>query len=311
MNIFIELPTWLGDTVMATPAIENLVGVYPDSNLTLFGSTVSIQAMENHPSVVKTIVDKSRQKGNRFINLYRYSKELSNFDIAISFRSTLASKFLLTLIKSRRKFQYKKEKKIIRHQVQRYNDLIKKVTNMDVKPQKQKLYFTPFKYDKKTLGINPGATYGSAKRWYPDRFAEVAEKLSSEFDIVIFGGPNEIDIADEIEDILINKEIQATNLAGKTSIKELVEYIGGVDLFITADSGPMHIAAAFDTPTVALFGPTNHIETSPWMNENSHIIRYDMECAPCMKRVCPIKTHECMKKITPDDVIDLYRSLNI
>ena len=93
MKILIELPTWLGDAVMATPAIENLANFYNDVEITFIGSFVSIEAMKNHPKVVKTIVlDK------KYTSLYKISRDLGNFDAFFSFRSSIRSKFLKFLM---------------------------------------------------------------------------------------------------------------------------------------------------------------------------------------------------------------------
>ena len=100
------------------------------------------------------------------------------------------------------------------------------------------------------------------------------------------------------------------NLAGNTSISELTNYISSLVVFITGDSGPMHIAASLQIPTIALFGPTNPIETSQWKNSNSFIVKKDLECQPCMKRTCPLKHHNCMKLIDPKDVLSLVNTLN-
>ena len=300
MNIFIELPTWLGDSVMATPAIEELVKKYPDAKLTFFGSYVSVEALKAHPNCTKYIVDESKKSKARLLWLYKIAKNQKLFDMAISFRSSFASKLFLNFIKAKEKLQYNKNA-FHGHQVQKYASFL------GFKPEKLKLYQKPFKYSKKTIGLNPGATYGSAKRWYPKEFAKVADVLSNEYgyDIVIFGGPNEKEIAKEIEDNLHIKNF--INLAGKTSIKELIEKIGGLSGFITNDSGPMHIAAAYGVPTVAIFGPTEYKETSQWMNEKGIIISKNLECSPCMKRVCPLKHHNCMKEITAKDVISTIK----
>ena len=173
-----------------------------------------------------------------------------------------------------------------------------------------KLYIKPKIFEKPTLGINAGATYGSAKRWYPERFAKVAADYASKYDIIIFGGPNEVAMAKEIEDNLKTLGItNYTNLAGKTNIEELCANIGGCSLFITNDSGPMHVAAAYQVPTISIFGPTKYKETSQWMNEKSRLVRHEMDCSPCMKRECPLGHHECMKSITASEVSEAVREL--
>jgi len=231
----------------------------------------------------------------RYCWLYKTAKFLGKFDLAISFRSSLASKLFLWFLHAKNKIQYKKNI-YSGHQVQKYAKFL------SVKPRNLKLYQKPYPFTSPTLGINPGATYGSAKRWYPKEFAKVANHFAGNYDIIIFGGPNEVDIANEVEKLIATK---VTNLAGKTDITELIEKIAGLDLFVTNDSGPMHIAASYRVPTVTLFGPTKYKETSQWQNPNSYIISHNLKCAPCMKRKCPIKTHECMKGIKPMNVITL------
>jgi heptosyltransferase-2 len=160
------------------------------------------------------------------------------------------------------------------------------------------------------LGINPGASYGRAKRWYPEEFARVAQELSSQYDIIIFGGSDEVEIANDIEKSLVQNGVtNYQNLAGKTTITELLEKISTLDLLITGDSGPMHVAAAFQVPTVAIFGPTQDDETSQWMNDKSTIVKKNLDCQPCMKRTCPLKHHNCMKLIKANDVLTVVAKL--
>ena len=120
----------------------------------------------------------------------------------------------------------------------------------------------------------------------------------------------ETNIAKDIERCLIEKGVSNyKNISAKTSINELISKIANLDLFITGDSGPMHIAAAFKIPTVAIFGPTEDKETSQWMNEKSLIVKKNLECQPCMKRKCPLKHHNCMKSIKSIDVLDAVNSI--
>lgn len=310
MRMFVEVPTWLGDCVMTTPAIENIIKIYPNIRITLFGTYVSTAIFEAHPNIENIIIDQSKSTKLRWLWFFHISKNLQVFDKAISFRSSFSSKVLLSFIKAEKKSLYKKNITIERHQVLRYNDFINKVFNQNMDAGDLKISFNPISYQRPTLGINPGASYGSAKRWYPEKFAEVAIALSKQFDIVIFGGPSEVDIANDIEiELQKNHVNNYINLAGKTNIKTLCQKIAGLDLFITGDSGPMHVAAAFKVPTVALFGPTKENETSPWYNPKSIIVKHTIDCAPCMNRICPLKHHECMKFITSMDVLNAVAAI--
>ncbi|WP_419673085.1 glycosyltransferase family 9 protein [Aliarcobacter butzleri] len=309
-EIFIEIPSWLGDAIMATPAIENLIKTYPDAQITLLGSFVSTQAFQGYPNIKRVIVDDTKKSGNRYKNLIYLAKSIGRVDLAISFRRSISSKFMMFFIKAKKKFNYRRLTKKEIHLCIRYNDFVNKVLNLKNEVGDLKLYFKPFNYGKPTLGINPGATYGSAKRWYPEEFAKIAIEMSKKYDIVIFGGPAETNIAKDIENELVSKGItNYQNLAGKTTIPELIERIAGLDLFITNDSGPMHIAAAYKVKTIAIFGPTKFTETNQWNNPNGEIVTKNLDCAPCMKRVCPLKHHNCMKNITAADVLNVIVKL--
>jgi heptosyltransferase-2 len=308
-KILIELPTWLGDCVMATPAIENIINFYNDVEINFIGSFVSIEAMKNHPKAVKTVIlDK------KFSVLYKTANSLGDFDAFFSFRSSFRTKFLKFFISSKNKYQFDKNKYINCHQVKKYNDFVNNSLNINISPGKLKLYSqnqSSIINHQPILGINPGASYGSAKRWYPQEFSKVASELSSEYDIIIFGGPSEVDIANDIEKDLIDNGItNYQNLAGNTTIPGLINHISNLDLFITGDSGPMHVAAAFQIPTVAIFGPTKDDETSQWENDKSIIVKKNLDCQPCMSRTCPLQHHDCMKLITAVDVLNAVKGLS-
>ena len=112
--------------------------------------------------------------------------------------------------------------------------------------------------------------------------------------------------------ILIEKGINNyQNLASHTSISDLMSHISSLDLFITGDSGSMHLAACFQIPTVSIFGPTKDTETSQWKNKNSFIIKKKMDCQPCMMRSCPLKHHNCMKLIKAKDVLNVIDGISV
>jgi len=325
MKILIILPNWLGDAIMTTPAIELLAKKYTHAKFTFIGSYVSIEAMKHHPLCEQAIVDETKKSSSRLLATYKLAKKLGRFDLAITFRNQLHSSLLLyftstvltvarTAWHSRFLLSHTPKINTKQHLVKQYAQLsminVNNFTEDEIPPLK--LYIQAEKFDKPTLGINAGATYGSAKRWYPERFAEVAAFYKDKYDIIIFGGPNEVEMAKEIEDNLNTLHVNNfTNLAGKTNIEELCANIGGCSLFITNDSGPMHVAAAYQVPTVAIFGPTKYKETSQWKNEKSIIVRHELDCSPCMKRECPLKHHECMKGITASEVIEAVKKLEL
>ncbi len=323
MKILVILPNWLGDAVMATPAIELLASTYENVSFTFVGSYVSIEALKHHPRCEKAVVDNTKKASSRFLATYRLAKELGTFHMAVSFRDNIYSSLLLrlsgtVLCLARRSWHsqlllsHTPKIPTNQHLVQQYCQIaMVNAADKNYIIGPLKLYIKPLTFKKPTLGINAGATYGSAKRWYPERFAEVAAYFKEKYDIIIFGGPNEVEMAQEIEDNLKRLGVENfINLAGKTDIEALCANIGGCSLFITNDSGPMHVAAAYQVPTVAIFGPTRYKETSQWMNKKSKIVRHELECSPCMKRECPLKHHDCMKGITAFEVITAVLALN-
>ena len=160
-----------------------------------------------------------------------------------------------------------------------------------------KNHITP---DDLLIGINPGATYGSSKRWYPERFSQVAAALVQKYHakIILFGGPGERDIAEEI---VRGSGPSLFNMAGQTTIRGLMALLSQCRLLITNDSGPMHIAAALGVPVVAIFGSTDPALTTP-IRTGHVIIRKDVPCSPCFRRECPTDL-KCMDLIHVEDVL--------
>jgi len=308
MKILIELPTWLGDCIMATPSIENLIRKYPNCHVIFIGSKVAIELMKNHPNSINAY-----ELEKKFLSAIKTIYLIGSVDLFFTYRGSYRSKLLKVILRAKKKFQYNKNKYLFGHQVEKYNTFMNQCIDSSFLPLELKIHkkITVKKELRPILGINPGATYGSAKCWLPESFARVAINLSGEFDIVIFGGKNEIEIANEIEVMFLESgKKNISNLAGKTSIDELVQNIASVACFLTGDSGPMHIASALQIPTISIFGPTKEIETCQWMNKNSVILKKELECQPCMKRVCPLEHHNCMKLISPEQVTGAVRNLS-
>lgn len=196
------------------------------------------------------------------------------------------------------------------------------------------------KSNQKIIGLNPAAAYGSAKRWLPSYFAEVASYFALRGEVVvIFGTKGDYELGEQIrtqaqnlaQDIAQNvaqdfgldfakksntkENIQEDsvqknilNLCGKTDIQGLMRAISKLSVFITNDSGPMHIACALGVPTIALFGPTKSSETNGFRAKDFTLLQKEVPCAPCKKRECPLPKgeghHKCMVDLLPSLVID-------
>jgi heptosyltransferase-2 len=159
----------------------------------------------------------------------------------------------------------------------------------------------------KWVGINPAATYGPAKQWFPDRYAELADRIRNvlERPIVLFGGPGDQDLGAKITRLM---QHQPVDLSGKTTLGEAMALIKCCELFITNDSGLMHVAAALNVPLIAIFGSTNPETTGPW-NPSSRIVRVSTECSPCLKPDCPENHLNCMKQIDVDMVFQVVKEI--
>ena len=155
--------------------------------------------------------------------------------------------------------------------------------------------------DERTLrvAIGAGASYGSAKCWLPERFAEVANRLMSESDaeIILFGTAGETAVSNAIIAGMRQKPI---DLTGKTAISELPALLSRCQLFIGNDSGAMHVASAVGLPVVAIFGPTDPFGTAP-VTPKCTIVQEKPYCSPCFLRRCPTD-HRCMTSVSADIV---------
>jgi heptosyltransferase-2 len=150
------------------------------------------------------------------------------------------------------------------------------------------------------VGLNPGAAFGSAKRWLPERYAALADRLAERHgvQVAILGSAAERPLAEVIASAM---RTPARILSGETRLTELVGVLASLRLLITNDSGPMHVAAALGVPLVAIFGPTDWSETAP-VGRACRLVREPVECSPCKRRECPID-QRCMTRVTVERVL--------
>jgi len=157
------------------------------------------------------------------------------------------------------------------------------------------------------VGVSPGAAYGSAKRWPVVRYAAAAGQIARQRGarVVILGAETERPLADAIGAAL---PAPALDLCGRTTLPELLGVLSRLELLVTGDSGPMHLASALGTPLIAIFGPTDWRETAPAGPARQRLVREAVECAPCMLRECPID-HRCMTRVGVERIVEEARRL--
>ena len=159
------------------------------------------------------------------------------------------------------------------------------------------------------IGVSPGAAYGGAKRWLPERFAEAAVAIARErgAHVAVFGSKEEADICRAVYEAIERAGVACQNFGGVTPLDEFVELAAACELFLTNDSGAMHVASALGVPTVVVFGATDDAATGP-TGEWSRVVRHAVKCSPCLLRECPID-HRCMTGVAASDVVQAARGL--
>ncbi len=314
---------------MTTPALGVIRSAFPSSEIVIVANPVVSQLLSPHPFCDRVIVYDKKGANRGVLGLWSFSRSLAaeEFDLAILFQNAIEAAIIAKLAGIKMRAGYNTDGrgillthsvKVSRkarslHHIHYYTDMLGELGIPAAMPKlrlhltnEEKLWAGGVLESGHYAAINPGAAYGSAKRWYPERFAQVADALTSEFGYksVLVGGPNEVAIGAEIASKMHSKPL---NMIGRTSVRQLMSLLASVELVITNDSGPMHVAAAFDRPVVALFGPTDHTTTSPVCSRFS-IVRSETECAPCLKRACP-EDHRCMSAISVNDVLQAAGTL--
>lgn len=330
-NILIRSVNWIGDAVMTTPALLAVRQHWPSAKITLLANPLVGQLLTGHPALDQVITFDRKGEHSGIVGRLRLARKLSasRFDLVLILPNSFDSALVpwLARIPQRwgkasdgrsllltRCFNDKHQPaNVDEHEVHYYLRLLESFginaelsapqlfTTADEDGAAAELLASNGITESDTLlGINAGASFGSAKRWYPERFAEVAQQLARAWQakVILFGGPDEQELVAEIEAGLNGN---CLNMAGKTSVRELMALIKRCNFFISNDSGPMHIAAAFGIPLVAIFGPTDHKGTAPF-GCLAEIVRKTVDCAPCKLRHCPTD-HRCMTAVSADDVV--------
>lgn len=335
-RLLVRGPNWIGDAVMSEPALTALRGLFPTAEITLLVKPAIAELMTGHPALDRIVVYQDRKRHAGLTGKWALARDLRRlrFDLAVLFQNAFEAAVLVFLTGIPRRYGYATDgrgllltdpvavpdRAKIEHQVQYYLNLLRPLgageraglprlflSDEEVRAIERRLAEAGIGQSDFVVGLNPGSTYGNAKRWLPERFAETADRLvrvqgsrgGRGARVVIVGALGEEALARSIADRMQAKPVV---LSGQTSIRELMAAVKRCGLFLTNDTGPMHIAAAFGVPVVAVFGPTDSRTTAPFGSGHT-IVRHSVECSPCLLRECPID-HRCMTRVTVDEVYD-------
>jgi heptosyltransferase-2 len=334
-NILIRGTNWIGDVVMTLPAFAAVRKTFPGAKITVLVKPWVAAVFDLCPDVDEVFIFESpgRHEGVQGIRRLAHDLKEKRFDMAVLLQNAIEAAIIARLAGIPIRIGYNSDVRgwLLTHSVQR-TKAIRQVHQIDYYLEMLRAagfetagraVRLPINEEYGVLGekllsdfgvasgglicgIAPGAAYGPAKKWLPERFAAVADRLirTHHAQVFMMGSEGDRPSLDAVQGFAENRLI---NLAGKTNLKEAIALIAQCGLFISNDSGLMHVAGALDIPTVAIFGSTNPTTTSP-VGEKSMVIYKSVPCSPCLKKVCPTD-FACMEKIDVDDVYETAQRL--
>ena len=338
-RIVVRGTNWVGDAVMTIPALRQLRRLFPEAHITLatrawaeglFAAADFLDELQVHEgSGLRSVVQQVRQ----------WRK--SNFDLAVLLPNSLETALVASLARVPLRIGYATDGRQAllthplslpewrdeKHEVFYYLKIIAELewltrheqTFLDTQPDgslevsnarksvaREFLLAQGLTSGSKLVALCPGSINSRAKRWPTERYAALADRLIDDLEaqVLLVGSAAEAEVSLQVSRQMHN---QPTILTGQTDLAELVAVLSLVDLLVTNDTGPAHIASALGRPTLVIFGPTNPLTTRPF-SPFGEIVREPPDCAPCMLRDCPID-HRCMTAITPADVFERARAL--
>ena len=316
-RILIRSSNWLGDAVMSVPAVRAIKAGRPDARINI-AAPEKIASVWKLVSEVDTVIP---LRGSQLLSAVRLLRRESPLDVAMLFPNSLraALETWLTGIPRRvgycghwRRWLVNQIVPVPRkpgppeHHSHRFLRIARECGAEMRNAQRASGYQPsaindqPFK-----IGLCPGAEYGPAKRWLPERFADAAKKISARSSVqwILFGTTREATLGEQIAAAIGD---HCLNRIGKTTLGQLINELRECRLLLTNDTGTMHLAALLGVPVVAIFGSTEPRLTGPLGNDHI-ILRHHVECSPCFLRECPID-FRCMNRIEVADVVDAVKA---
>lgn len=310
----------LGDIVLTTPAIRAVRANFPNAHIAMLVAKQSADILRENPYLNEIITfdrlakDKNTGEMWRVVRLLRERKFTLAIDLQRKFRTEILMSFsgAIERVGKGRLCTVRVSEQGNKHATEHYFDILHAV-GIPAEDQKLELFLAESERrdavqrlktagivaGKLKVGLFPGAGW-KLREWMPERFAAIGDRLVEHFnaDILIFGGQQESELVQKVANLM---EMRAIPFAGNLQMRQLAACIEQCDLFLTNDTGPMHIAAGVGTRTVSLFGPGNHIRFQP-LGVEHQIIRHDVPCSPCKQFTDKCKDNICMKGIGVDEV---------
>jgi heptosyltransferase-2 len=343
-RIMVRATNWVGDAVMSLPALEALRARFPRAEIVLVSKPWVSEIYWYHPAVSRQIVYKPRSEHRGPRGFGRLVQELraERFDAAILFQNAFHAAWMAWRARIPVRIGYAREGRgflldqafepplpaAYGHQVYYYLQLLfragligppRPVGEIRLRLTDAERHWAAKKLDalglggpRFLIGLHPGASFGPAKRWIPERFAALADRLigALDADVLIFGSPEERPLGEEIARTMQHTPALA---AGETSLRQLLALMAQCRLMVTNDSGPMHLAAALGVPLVAVFGSTSERATGP-VGARVRIVKHRVVCSPCGLPDCPID-FRCMHGVSVEEafkaVLELVKRWHI
>jgi heptosyltransferase-2 len=330
-SILVFAPSWIGDGVMSLGALRLLRKERPEARIVVLARPSLVDLYEGVTEVDGTLPYDPRGADSGVAGLRAAARRIrsENFQICLLLPNAFRAAAFARLAGIPERWGYATESRGFlltrrvppaprpfgRHQSHYYLELLsglgfKAASTPDVsltlpaaRNESARRLLALEGWDGKTplVGVHPGASGSRAKIWSASRFGEVAGRVAAAMGAraVVLGGEGERDLALETESAMGERPLQ---LQGKTSLGDLMGVLTQLSLFLSNDSGPMHVAAALGVPTLAVFGPTDPKETGP-LGPRARFVREPVECSPCLYRDCPID-HRCMERIGVERVYE-------
>jgi heptosyltransferase II len=321
-RVLVRATNWLGDAVMSLPAIRVVRRVLPHAHLAV-AARPWVAGLYARERSIDQVIPYPPGKGLRARREFAARLREHHFDTAILLQNAFDAALITWLAGIPERIGYKRDGRglllthaipppgpgdIPRHERFYYLELLRRAGMIEHLPADDAIRLDGIDAARETgaahlealgltgpvAGVSPGAAYGNAKRWLPERFAEAAAALN--LPVLVFGSDAERPLCDQVANALCRAGRDARNLAGATSLREFIDLAAACRMFLTNDSGAMHIASALGVPTVTVFGATDDTTTGP-TGPFARIVREHAECSPCLLRECPID-HRCMTRVT-------------